>query len=91
MEQLQNKRQELETGFIAEDEPFVLVHGDFHGRNIIMQGLQVQVVLDWEFAGAYPLSEMLVKTKENCRAKRGSFRRVIIAKVVRKQPGMGHP
>lgn len=59
MEQLQNKRQELETGFIAEDEPFVLVHGDFHGRNIIMQGLQVQVVLDWEFAGAYPLSEML--------------------------------
>ena len=59
MQQLRNKRRELETGFVAEDEPFVLVHGDFHGRNIIMQGSQVQAVLDWEFAGANPLSEML--------------------------------
>ena len=33
----------------------------------------------------------LVKTKGNYRAKRGSFRRVIIANAVRKQPGMGHP
>ena len=29
----------------------MLVHGDFHGRNIIMQGSRVQAVLDWEFAG----------------------------------------
>jgi hypothetical protein len=49
----------LETSFVAVDEPFVLVHGDFHGRNIIMQGSRVQAVLDWEFAGAYPLSELL--------------------------------
>ena len=40
-------------------EPFVLIHGDFHGRNIMMKGDQVAAVLDWEFAGSYPLSESL--------------------------------
>ena len=42
--QLRNKRPQLETNFVAEDEPFVLVHGDFHGRNIIMQGSQVHIL-----------------------------------------------
>lgn len=59
VQQLRDKRRQLETSFVTEDEPFVLVHGDFHGRNIIMHGTQVQAVLDWEFAGAYPLSELL--------------------------------
>lgn len=59
VQQLRDKKRQLETSFVAEDEPFVLVHGDFHGRNIIMHGTQVQAVLDWEFAGAYPLSELL--------------------------------
>lgn len=59
MQQLRNKKSQLETSFVAKDEPFVLVHGDFHGRNIIMHGTQVQAVIDWEFAGAYPLSELL--------------------------------
>ncbi|KAG2124172.1 kinase-like domain-containing protein [Suillus clintonianus] len=59
VQHLRDKRRELETSFVAEDEPFVLVHGDFHGRNIIMQGTRVQAVLDWEFAGAYPLGELL--------------------------------
>lgn len=59
VQQLRNKKRQLETSFVAEDEPFVLVHGDFHGRNIIMRGTQVQAVLDWEFAGAYPLGELL--------------------------------
>jgi aminoglycoside phosphotransferase len=59
VQQLRDERLQLETSFFAEDEPFVLVHGDFHGRNIIMRGSQVQGVLDWEFAGAYPLSELL--------------------------------
>jgi hypothetical protein len=27
VQQLQNQRQELETGFVAEAKPFVLVHG----------------------------------------------------------------
>ncbi|KAL8819160.1 MAG: hypothetical protein Q9191_007794 [Dirinaria sp. TL-2023a] len=51
---------------IAEDdkaftpeEPFVLVHGDFHGRNIMMKDGRIAAILDWEFAGAYPLSELL--------------------------------
>ncbi|KAG1906342.1 kinase-like domain-containing protein, partial [Suillus fuscotomentosus] len=59
VQQLRVKKCQLETSFVAEDEPFVLVHGDFHGRNIIMRGTQVQAVLDWEFAGAYPLGELL--------------------------------
>lgn len=44
---------------MAANEPFVLVHGDFNGRNIMMQGLKVMAVLDWEFSGAYPLSELV--------------------------------
>lgn len=40
-------------------EPFVLVHGDFHGRNILVKGTEIAAVVDWEFAGAYPLSELL--------------------------------
>ncbi|KAG1763324.1 hypothetical protein EDD22DRAFT_969490 [Suillus occidentalis] len=59
VQQLRNKKSQLETSFVAEDEPFVLVLGDFHGRNTIMYGTQVQAILDWEFAGAYPLSELL--------------------------------
>jgi 5-methylthioribose kinase len=59
VQQLRDEKQQLETSFVAADEPFVLVHGDFHGRNIIMRGSQVQGVLDWEFSGAYPLSELL--------------------------------
>ena len=59
MQQLWDEKQQIETIFVAEDEPFVLMHGDFHGRNIIMQGSQVQGVLDWEFSGACPLSELL--------------------------------
>ncbi|KAL8783919.1 MAG: hypothetical protein Q9195_009238 [Heterodermia aff. obscurata] len=49
---------ENENAFLPE-EPFVLVHGDLHGRNIMMKEGRVQAVLDWEFAGFYPLSELL--------------------------------
>ncbi|KAG1720999.1 hypothetical protein EDB19DRAFT_1917601 [Suillus lakei] len=59
VQHLRNKRRQLDITFIVEDELSVLVHGDFHGRNIIMQGSRVQVVLDWEFADAYPLGELL--------------------------------
>ena len=59
MQQLIVKRKRLETSFTAADEPFVLVHGDFNGQNIIMQGSKVTAVLDWEFSGAYPLSELV--------------------------------
>ena len=58
---LQDERFDLldnENAFLPE-EPFVLVHGDFHGRNIMMKEGRVQAVLDWEFAGFYPLSELL--------------------------------
>ena len=58
---LQDERFDLldnEDAFLPE-EPFVLVHGDFHGRNIMMKEGRIQAVLDWEFAGFYPLSELL--------------------------------
>ena len=40
------------------EEPFALVHGDINGRNIMIHNKRVRVVIDWEFAGSYPLSEM---------------------------------
>lgn len=40
-------------------EPFAFVHGDFCGRNIMVHEGHVKAVLDWEFAGSYPLSELL--------------------------------
>jgi Phosphotransferase enzyme family len=57
--QLRVKRKLLETNFVAANEPFVLVHGDFNGRNIMMRGLKVMAVQDWEFSGTYPLSELV--------------------------------
>lgn len=56
--ELQKKKDSLAAADIA-DEPFALVHGDFHGRNILSDGDQVLAILDWEFAGSYPLSETL--------------------------------
>lgn len=47
------------------DEPFVLVHGDLNGRNILMHEGHVRAVIDWEFAGSYPLSELLDGTGIN--------------------------
>lgn len=44
---------------LGPQEPFALVHGDFCGRNIMVHDGHVKAVLDWEFAGSYPLSEIL--------------------------------
>lgn len=44
---------------LGPQEPFALVHGDFCGRNIMIHDGHVKAVLDWEFAGSYPLSEIL--------------------------------
>ncbi len=60
MQQLQDKRSFLEANYTPVlDEPFVLVHGDFNGQNIMMRGTDVVAVIDWEFSGAYPLSELV--------------------------------
>jgi len=39
-----------------DDEPIVMCHGDLHGRNIIMDGVNVCAIIDWEFGGYYPSS-----------------------------------
>lgn len=58
---LQDTRQSIAEDDIAfqPEETFVLVHGDLHGRNIMMKDGHIEAILDWEFAGSYPLSELL--------------------------------
>jgi len=53
-------RNSTTTGLL--EEPFVLNHGDFHGRNIMVRDKKIVAILDWEFAGSYPLSEVLAGT-----------------------------
>lgn len=48
-----------DTSAFLPEEPFVLVHGDLHGRNIMVKDGHIKAILDWEFAGAFPLSELL--------------------------------
>ncbi|KAI1183278.1 kinase-like domain-containing protein [Nemania serpens] len=57
-EGLKQKRAALAATDIV-DEPFVLVHGDFHGLNILARGDQVAAIIDFDLAGSYPLSEVL--------------------------------
>ena len=59
VQQLRDTRSSLEANYTPVDEPFVLVHGDFNGRNVMVQGTDIVAVLDWEFSGAYPLSELI--------------------------------
>ena len=40
-------------------EPLVLVHEDFHAGNMLVRDGHLVGVLDWEFSGVYPLSELL--------------------------------
>lgn len=58
---LQAKRDKLAANpapFLPQ-EPFALVHGDFCGRNMIIHNGKINAIIDWEFAGSYPLSELL--------------------------------
>ncbi|MCJ1474708.1 hypothetical protein MMC13_003368 [Lambiella insularis] len=61
IKQLRSERDAIELDPFAflPEEPFVLVHGDLHGRNIVVKDGRIQAILDWEFAGAFPLSELL--------------------------------
>lgn len=42
-----------------DTEPLVLVHEDFHAGNMLVRDGHLVGVLDWEFSGVYPLSELL--------------------------------
>ncbi|KAK3686515.1 hypothetical protein LTR37_019762 [Vermiconidia calcicola] len=57
---LKEKRASVEAELDASPrtEPFVLCHNDLQGRNILMRGTEIAAVIDWEFAGSYPLSEL---------------------------------
>ncbi|KAK5170464.1 uncharacterized protein LTR77_005052 [Saxophila tyrrhenica] len=60
VEALTQKQASLEAELNANpaEEPFVLCHNDLQGRNILMDGTSIAAVIDWEFAGSYPLSEL---------------------------------
>lgn len=58
------ERISRDAGTLCPGEPFVLVHGDLQGRNIMMKGTTIAAVLDWEFAGSFPLSEILSEAVE---------------------------
>ena len=48
-----------ESQFQAIDaEPLVLVHEDFHAGNMLVRDGHLVGVVDWEFSGVYPLSEL---------------------------------
>lgn len=62
---LKRRRQELEDGGLdtfrqIDSEPLVLVHEDFHAGNMLVRDGKVVGVLDWEFSGVYPLSQLLL-------------------------------
>ena len=40
-------------------EPFALMHGDLCGRNTMVHDGHFSAVIDWEFAGSCPFSELL--------------------------------
>lgn len=42
-----------------DQPPFVMAHGDFHAGDIIVRDGHIVGVIDWEFAGSYPLSEAI--------------------------------
>lgn len=61
IESLRTTRNRLfsdESSFLPQG-PFALVHGDFCGRNIVVHNGHISAIIDWEFAGSYPLSELL--------------------------------
>lgn len=65
---LKSQRTALSEHEFRTSEPFVLYHADFHGKNILVRGTDIVGIIDWDFAGAYPLSEVfnrgLVKVVE---------------------------
>lgn len=61
IESLRTARDTLssDTSSFIPQEPFALVHGDFCGRNMMVHKGHISAIIDWEFAGSYPLSELL--------------------------------
>lgn len=61
LETLRTKRQSIidDDSLFDLEEPFVFCHGDLHGQNILVSGTNITAIIDFEFAGAFPLSELL--------------------------------
>lgn len=49
----------LDPSPLLLQEPFAFVYGDFCGRNIMVCEGHVRAIIDWEFAGSFPLGELL--------------------------------
>lgn len=65
IDQLKRRRHELldskydDVFRRIDSEPHVLVHEDFHAGNMLVRDGVLVAVLDWEFSGVYPLSQLL--------------------------------
>ncbi|WEW54678.1 hypothetical protein PRK78_000100 [Emydomyces testavorans] len=65
IEHLKTEREAIAAGEkddvckLIDEEPFCISHGDFSTSNILVRDGNVVGVVDWEFAGMYPLSEIL--------------------------------
>lgn len=59
IESLRTARDKLfsNVSSFLPQEPFA--HGGFRCRNIIVHNGHISAVIDWEFAGSYPVSELL--------------------------------
>lgn len=64
IERLQHERNTLATQDSSvfeqiDAEPHVLVHEDFHAGNMLVHEGHLAGIVDWEFSGTYPLSELV--------------------------------
>jgi aminoglycoside phosphotransferase (APT) family kinase protein len=58
LETVRKERDEIAADLLAfqPEEPYALIHGDLAPRNIMVRGTEIVAILDWEFAGFFPLS-----------------------------------
>ena len=61
LQRLQEGKSSIKADVDATEpyEPFVLCHSDLQARNIMMKGTDIAAIIDWEFAGSFPLSELV--------------------------------
>lgn len=55
----ENVSKDVQLFQALDAEPHVLVHEDFHAGNMLVRDGSLVGIVDWEFSGVYPLSEML--------------------------------
>lgn len=70
----ENVSKDVQLSQTLDVEPRVLVHEDFHAGNMLVHDGSLVGVVDWEFSGVYPLSELLgaiqlIQVSPPCRSE----------------------